>query len=608
VKLAEYVAQFLRDHGGTVVFTVPGGGAMHLNDAFGHTQGLDCVYNLHEQASAVAAEAFARTAGGTGVALVTSGPGSTNAITGLLGAWLDSTPVVFLSGQVKTSDLRPTPELRQVGAQEVDICSLVDPISKYAVTIRDPFQARIHLETAFHLVHSGRPGPVWIDIPLDIQAADIDPKALASAGDSWTDLEPAEHSVLHGSELSSRVAQVVQILRAAQRPLVLAGNGIRIAGAMRGFTELVHRAGVPVLTTRLGVDLLPGDDPLYFGTPGMLASRAANFILQNCDALLAIGTRLDQNLVAYDPHRVARGATKVMVNIDASELDRLSSVIDLPVCADAAEFVAELAAQLDTVRPDVDEWIDRCGSWKARYPFVTPESTRKADAAGLLSVYRFADALSDAASEGDVLLPGSSGTACEIVLTALRVKPGQRVFHNKGTGAMGFGPPAALGACLASGGTRVICVDGDGGFQFNAQELETIRRLALPIKFFVVANEGYACIRQSQTHHFGRLSGADASSGLTLPDITTLAQAYGVATDRISSKDGLADAIRRVLSTDGPCVCEVVVAADEERMPRVQSMVRDDGSVVSKPLEDMWPFLNRDEFLSNMIVPPLREP
>ena len=607
MKLSDYVCEFIRDEGVSHLFTVPGGGAMHLNDSAGHTAGLECVYDLHEQASAVAAEAFARASGRMGAAMVTSGPGATNAVTGVLAAWLDSTPVLFVSGQVKTGDLRPDPRLRQVGVQEVDICSIVGPITKYSATVTDPATIRRHLETAARLSGSGRPGPVWIDLPLDVQAAQVEPDLQSGADDDWRSLEPALSTALCPQDLAACARRVAGLLAHAQRPVILAGDGIRIAGAAPRFDRLVRSAGAPVLTTRLAVDLMPFDDPLRFGTPGMLAARYANLVLQNSDLLLAIGARLDQNLIAYDPARFARGATKVVVNIDAAELQRLAPIVDVPVCADAADFIAALLEALPSDCAAPAAWLDRCREWRAAYPFVSEDSLREARRAGILSVYEFSQILSDELAADDVVLPGSSGAACEIFLTALQVKRGQRVFHNKGTGALGLGQPAALGACLGSERRRVVCVDGDGGFQFNAQELETIRRLDLPVKIFVVSNAGYACIRQSQDNHFGRLSGADPSSGLTLPDVCALAGAYGVKSVRIDDPAAVRKGVRDVLASAGPVVCDVVVAPDEERKPRVQSLVQPDGSVISKPLEDMWPYLDRDEFRRAMIVPPVPE-
>ena len=573
---------------------------MHLNDSIGHQPGIEVVYNLHEQASAVAAEAYARVNGDLGVALVTSGPGSTNAVTGVLAAWLDSTPVLFLSGQAKRADLKRASGLRQLGSQEVDICSIVRPITKYAVTVEDPERILEHLDVAFNLAHSGRPGPVWLDIPVDVQAAPVDPDRLVGAGDRWHALDPIADAVADEHALDHAAQSVADMLARAERPVLLVGNGVRVARAVESFQILAHRIGIPVLTTRLGIDLIAGNDPLCFGIPGTIASRSANFTLQNSDFLLAIGTRLDQGLIAYNPAGLARDARKVMVNIDGAELARLAPFMDLTVQADAGAFIEALARHLADDSAKRDAWLNRCRAWRVRYPFVTSESTAIADKAAAVSVYRFAEILAGELDAGDVILPGSSGAAVEIFLTAFRSKEHQRIFHNKGTGAMGFGLPAAVGASIAANGRPVVCIDGDGGIQFNIQELETIRRLQLPIKVFVVNNGGYASIRQSQSNHFGRLTGADGSSSLTLPDVGKVAKAYGIAAMRIAKPRSLRRQIRRVLALAGPVLCEVVVAPDEERMPRVQSEVRPDGSVVSKPLEDMWPYLDRHEFESNM--------
>ena len=602
VKLSDYLAGELAGRGVRHVFSVPGGGAMHLNDSIGHQPGIQVVYNLHEQASAVAAEAYARTRGDLGVAMVTSGPGAVNAITGVLAAWLDSTACLFLSGQAKRADLKGTSGLRQLGSQEVDICALVGPITKYAVTVLDPGRILEHLETALLLARSGRPGPVWLDLPLDVQAALIDPGALVSVREGWQTLDPASGYQLDSDGIAAAATRTAAMIRGAERPVILAGNGIRVAGADGPFRRLVGQLGVPTLTTRLGVDLMAGDDPCNFGIPGMLASRAANFTLQNCDLLVAIGTRLDPALIAYDPAGLAPGARKIMVNIDPPELNRMSTIMEMTVCADAADFIRALGDALGPDRLTCAAWLRRCRDWRDRYPFVTAESAATADATGSISIYRFAEALADELAAGDVFLPGSSGNACEVVLTAFRSKAEQRIFHNKGTGAMGLGLPAAIGACVAAQ-RRVVCVDGDGGFQFNIQELETLRRLQLPVKLFVINNSGYASIRQSQSRYFGRLTGADSTSDLTLPDIGRVAHGYGIRAFRISRPQEIGRQISEVLATDGPVICEVVVAADEERMPRVQSQLLPDGSVVSKPLEDMWPYLDRAEFQANMLSP-----
>lgn len=599
MKLSDYVIDFLADQGIGHLFMLPGGGAMHLNDSVGRSKRLEYVCNLHEQASAVAAEAYARVTGKLGAALFTTGPGGTNAVTGVAAAWLDSTPCVFVSGQVKRSDIAAGTPLRQLGVQEIDIVSIVRPITKYAVTVLDPKEIRFHLEKAIYLAQSGRPGPVWIDLPLDVQPAEIDPQGLRGyVPDNESAAAPAEH-------LSEMVAAALRHLTAAERPIVLVGNGVRLARAEREFLQMLEALQVPVLTTRLGVDLVPGSHPLLVGMPGGIASRGANFALQNSDCLLVLGARLDMALIAYAPERLAREATKIMVNIDADEIAKLGSAVDLPIVADAAAFIREMQRQAGRGVPaDRSAWIARCRQWKQRYPFVLPEHR---DPARGLSMYAFSEALSDALTGDDVVLPGSSGFACEIFLTAFAVKSGQRVFHNKGTGAMGFAQPAAIGACLGAGGRRTVCVDGDGGFQMNIQELETVRRLNLPIKFFVIDNGGYASIRSSQRNYFGRLTGADAESGMTLPDVLRVAQAYGVATVDVADPSRLEQGIRDTLERPGPVVCRVKTIPDEPRMPRVASMQKADGGMVSKPLEDMWPFLSREEFLENMIVPPLEE-
>jgi acetolactate synthase-1/2/3 large subunit len=359
------------------------------------------------------------------------------------------------------------------------------------------------------------------------------------------------------------------------------------------------------LTTRLGVDLIPANHELSIGMPGSIAPRSANFALQNSDWLLILGARLDMALIAYAPDKLARSAKKIMVNIDLAEIQKLGSAIDITVQADAKLFIEEIVNNSQNIKQrNRSSWLKRCQVWKEKYPFVLPEHRTQT---GKISIYAFAEIISQEISGSTVILPGNAGNASELFLTAFSVKMGQRVLHNKGTGAMGFSQPASIGACLASGGKSTICVDGDGGFQMNIQELETVRRLNLPIKFFVMNNGGYASIRASQHNYFGQLTGADASSGMTLPDVVKVARAYGIQAMRIKSAKNLQVQIRHVLDMPGPVVCDVMIIPDEPRSPRVSSMQKPDGSMVSKPLEDMWPFLGREEFLSNMIVPPLEE-
>ena len=597
MRVADYIAQRIAEAGVRHIFMLPGGAAMHLNDAFGRQPQIEPVSNLHEQACGMAAEAYARITGGLGAVLVTAGPGATNTITGLGGAWLDSTPVIFMSGQVKSADLKGERGVRQYGVQEMDIVRIVEPLTKYAVTITDPSTVRYHVDKALHLAMTGRRGPVWLDLPLDVQGANIEPAELVGY---TPEPEPST-----GTRLALDVTEALRLVSQAQRPVLLVGNGVRMAGAVAEFQQLAERLQIPVLTTWLGMDLIDAEHPLFFGRPGGMAPRGSNFTVQNADFLLVIGSRLDFGLVGYSYENFARAARKVIVDIDPTELAKYPVHVDRPVAADAKAFLSEALRQSEG-RATVDRtsWIQRCRDWQTRYPLLTAEQV---DPALPLSAYNFSSELATAMGPEDVVAPGSSGFACEIFLLNYRCKQGQRMFHNRGTGSMGFGLPASIGACIGSGYRRTICVDGDGGFQMNIQELETARRLNLPIKFFVINNDGYASIRSSQAGYFKQLVCADRTSGMTLPDIKKVAAAYGLATFQIDGPSGLRERIRQVLDTPGPVVCEVVVRSDEPRIPRLASYRKADGNMVSRPIEDLFPFLDRKEFEENMLIPVLPE-
>lgn len=603
MKVSDYVIRFVAELGIKHVFLVPGGGAMHLNDSLSRCKEIEFVCNLHEQASAIAAENYSKATNHFGVALVTTGPGSTNAITGLAGAWLDSTPCLFISGQVKRADRMFAPDgthlgVRQMGVQELDIVSIVESITKYAVTVDDPRTIRYHLEKAVYLAETGRPGPVWIDVPLDVQAYPVDETSLPG-------FEPPI-SESHQEFLQAQVSEVIDALNRAQRPLFLAGNGIRLARAEREFRELIDILQIPLETTWLAIDLIEDQHPLFVGRPGGVAPRGANFAVQNCDFLLSMGARLDRVITGYSPEKFARAAHKVMVDIDPAELHKMGDSVQNKICTDAGVFMRTLLDRRSEVcKKTRSEWKQRCIDWKLKYPVV--QSAHRT-LIGPVSVYNFADVISDELRNDDYIVSGSSGSAIELFLLALRVKAGQRVFHTTALGAMGFGIPASIGVCLAGGRRRSICVDGDGGFQFNIQELETVARLQLPIKFFVLNNDGYASIRASQISFFGEPRiGCDARTGQSLPDIGRVAQSYGLCTDKIEDQSDLRSDLQRVLSRPGPVVCDVRVIPDEVRAPRLSSVQRADGSFVSKPLEDLWPFLDRDEFFANMLIPTLEE-
>jgi acetolactate synthase-1/2/3 large subunit len=602
MKLSDYVIQFIADLGVKHVFLVPGGGAMHLNDSLGRCKAIEFVCNLHEQASAIAAENYSKATNDFGVALVTTGPGSTNAITGVAGAWLDSTPCLFVSGQVKRADSMFRPDgsptgVRQMGVQEVDIISMVSAITKYAVTVNDPESIRYHMERATHLARTGRPGPVWIDIPLDVQAMQIDP--YTQAGYIPED-EPAADALL-----KDQVSTIIEKLNAAERPMVLIGNGVRLSRAENELRQLLETLDVMVETTWLAIDLIDEDHPQFVGRPGVIAQRGANFAIQNCDFLLALGARLDRVVTGFAPERFARGAYKAMVDIDGAELAKMGDSIHTAVKADAGDFIREMLRQSGgVVVKDRSTWRERCAHWKNSYPLVLDEHRTP----GRVSTYYMSEIVSNELSEGDYIVSGSSGSAIELFLLAFKVKERQRIFHTTALGAMGFGIAAAIGACLAGGRCRTVVVDGDGGFMFNIQELETVVRLNLPIKFFVMNNNGYASIRASQTNFFGSaVIGCDSTTGQSLPDIRRVAEAFGLKTDIIEDQNNLSASINRVLNTPGPVVCDVRVVLDEVRQPRLSSVQKIDGSFVSRPLEDLWPFLDRGEFADNMIVPILED-
>ena len=518
-------------------------------------------------------------------------------MTGLAAAWMESASCIFLSGQVKRADSLAGRGVRTMGPQEVDIVSIVRPITKYAVTVTQPETIRYHLEKAVYLATHGRRGPVWLDIPLDVQSSTIDDAAL----DGFEPPPPKATDLL-----ARQAAEAIELLNRAERPVLFLGNGARaLAGG--ALEELIARIGAPVLTTWKAIDLLPESHPLYAGRPGAIGQRGANFTQQNADCLLIVGARLDLPQTAFDHPGFGRAAAKIMVDVDPAELAKMQTKIDLPVCGEASAFVREMLRLSGRfAAKDRSWWVRRTKEWQAKYPVVLPEYWNAPG--GVVNSYVLVDALSDAAAPDDVLVPGSSGPCSDVFMQAFRVKAGQRVVNAPGLGAMGTGLPGSIGACLASGRRRTICVNGDGGFQLNIQDLETVRRLRLPIKYFILCNNAYASIVATQRNYFqGRLVASDATSGLTLPDVTKVAAAYGIDTARIGGHANLAGKVREVLDRDGPVVCAVNVSPDQPTAPRVISTVRPDGSSASKPMEDMWPFLSREEFLANMIVPPQEE-
>lgn len=579
---------------------------MHLNQSLGAETTIEPVCNSHEQASAMCAEAYAKVTNHLGVCMVTTGPGGTNAVTGVAGAWLDSTPTLFVSGQVKRPDRMFDREgqplgMRQLGVQEVDIVSIVKPITKYAVTVLEPQDIRYHMEKAVYLALNGRPGPVWIDIPLDVQASPIEDVSTLRAFDPDELQAPTQKT-----NLEREVSRLIEKLNQAERPLLFAGNGIRLARATAEFDSLRHLLQIPSVATWCAADMVPSDEPTFVGRPGSVAARGANFALQNCDLLLAIGVRLDFAITGYAPHNLAREAHKAAVDIDSAELAKLNPHLQQPICADAKAFLRELLRQKDSIRlKEHGAWDARCIDWKTRYPVVTDDH-RKPDSK--VSIFHLAEVIGTESDPSDLLVSGSSGSGIEIFLLACPTRSGQRIYHTAGLGSMGYGLPMSLAVCIGGGRHRTILVDGDGGFQFNIQELETVSRLKLPVKFFVLNNDGYASIRASQTGYFGKPNiGCDRQTGLTVPDLKKVAAAYDIPSIVIADQKNLREDVRRALAMEGPVVIDVHVIPDEVRAPRLQSYQKPDGSFISKPLEDMFPFLPREEFLANMLIKPLPE-
>lgn len=532
MRLSDYVMGFLAREGVRDIFLVPGGGNMYLVDSAARQVGLAVTACLHEQAAAIAADGYAQFTGNLGVALVTTGPGGTNAVTGVAGAWTESTPLLILSGQVKTADIKKNDQTRTRGFQEIDIVSVVRSITKYAVTVKEPWMIRYHLERAAHLARTGRKGPVWVDIPVDVQKVEIEPETLQGYTPATT---------WRMDNVSINAGTTLELIAQAERPVILAGHGIKSAKSETLFRECIARLNVPVLTTWRAADLVGDDHPLYCGRPGALGQPGANLIVQDADLLVAIGARLDFGQIGYDDEFLSTGK-KVIVDVDANELSKHRFPIAIAVEADAGAFLAGLYAQLPGLRSrNRQGWLDRCRSWKE-----------------LGQSDPLVDVLSDLLTPEDLLVPCSSGTGANTFMLDFRVKFGQRVLNSPGFGAMGYDIPQSIGACLASG-RRTVCLAGDGGFQLNIQELETVQRLGLPIKFFYLNNGGYASIRATQRKYFdGRLVASNPASGLTLPDVSRIAEAYLIHSNRIEEPGELGELVREALNAPGPFICEVM--------------------------------------------------
>jgi acetolactate synthase-1/2/3 large subunit len=596
IRVADYIAQTLALHGIRDVFLVTGGGAMHLNDAIGRCKDLRYFCCHHEQACAMAAESYYRLSGRMAAVNVTTGPGGTNAVTGVYGAYVDSLAMIVISGQVKwETTVRSTSlPLRQLGDQEIDITRLVSSVTKYAVMVTDPATIRYHLERALYLATSGRPGPVWIDVPMNVQGAGIDPEKLPGYDpdeDRLTDLT---------SDVPGTCRHVVSKLNQARRPVILAGSGIRIGGAHEQFIQLAGRWGVPVVTAWNAHDLIWDDHPHYVGRPGTIGDRAGNFAVQNADFLLVLGCRLNIRQISYTWRNFARHAYKVVVDIDAAELKKPTIAPDLPIHADVKEVLGGLL-EIDHEPSQLHrQWLEWCRVRKDRYPVVLPAYWENKTT---VNPYCFGQALFDALPEDEIVVTGD-GTACVTTFQAARIRRGQRLYTNSGCASMGYDLPAAIGACVAAGGAkRVICLAGDGSIQMNLQELQTIAGGGLPVKLFVLNNQGYHSIRQTQQNFFpDNLVGCGPDSRLNFPSFEKLAWAYGIPYRRCQTHEHLREMIHQTLEGPGPQLCEVMLDLAQPFSPKLSSRTLPDGRMISSPLEDLAPFLSREELRENMLV------
>lgn len=586
VKVSDYIASRLPELTGSKhCFLLSGGGIMHLCDSLGRSSGITPVPMHHEQAAAIAADAYGRFANTTGIVVTTTGPGATNAITGVSGSYLDSTPLIAISGQVSRATWKGSEGVRQLGFQEIDIVPIVKSFTKYAVTITEPAEVCFHLEKAAWLARQGRPGPVWLDIPLDVQAALIEPDELGS-------FKPPDASSDSGNaDLSKSVRRVLELLKASKRPLLVAGHGVWLSDAASDFRNLVARLGIPVQTSWNGADLLEESHQLYFGRHNSYGPRYPNIIVQNCDLLISLGCRLGIQQIGYNWSAFAPDAKKVMVDIDLGELQKRTLKIDLPIHADARSFIRELLRS-DFVCAASEEWLGWCKRVRNDFPVITEDYLLDEN----VDPHVFVDALSEVCPADAVVVPGSSGTGFTVANQQFKIKKGQRFFSSKGHAAMGYGVPSSIGACFASGGRLTITIVGDGGLMLNVQELQTIRHQGLPIKVFVFSNAGYFSIRTTQRNYFqGRYVGSDAASGVSIPDLIGLAAAFGLAYDRVETHSSLTKTLQDILSRPGPSLIEVVLSPDKPLLPKLSSRKRDDGSMESLPLDDMEPFLERAE-------------
>lgn len=582
IKVSDYIIDFLVKQGVKDCFMLVGGGAMHLNDSAGSHPGMNYVCCLHEQACAMAAESYARCKRDLGVAIVTTGPGVTNTVTAIGAAWIESTPLFVISGQVKRADSLENTGVRSMGVQELEVIPIVESITKYAVKLKDPQMVRYELEKCVAIARQGRPGPVLLDVPLDVQASFVEEDSLVSYNDEY------KKPVIKAETLD----EVVKLLETAKRPVFYGGGGVYMSSASDAFVQLAEKFNIPVMTTWNGIDIIWNEHPLYMGRPGGIGQRAANFIIQSCDLLVTFGTRLASLQTGFNYDDYARDAKMVMVDIDPAELDKAKLHPYLKVECDVKDFIEQMLKRNVNIQ-DHQSWIKACKDVVAQFPNINDE-WRKADEPA--NSYLLVESLSKQMNADDVYCGGRAGTCVDTIIHAFQVKKDQRVIATKGLSSMGYGLPAAIGAAVAYPGKKIVINNGDGGFVMNIQELAVVKHLNLPLKIFVLNNHGYATIVSTQTNVFkGHFVGCNSDSNLELGDIKAVAEAYGIKTYSINKNSEIEDVVAKVLNYDGPVLCDVNVSIVQPIQPRQASFKNEKGQMQSRPLEDMRPFLEKEE-------------
>ncbi|MBR6171944.1 MAG: thiamine pyrophosphate-binding protein [Eubacterium sp.] len=607
IKVAKYISEFFTSHDVTDCFMVTGGGAMHLDDALGHQEGMKCTFNHHEQACAIAAEGYTRMTGKIALVCVTSGPGGTNAITGVMGGWVDSIPMFIISGQVKRETTTWSCQelgLRQLGDQEFQIIDSVKNMTKYAVMITEPSEIAFHLEKAWYLALEGRGGPVWLDIPLDVQGAMVETEEMIHF-DVEYEKNNQRNDLRYDSSCYSEpkmkypcdntvIRKIVERIRSAKAPLILSGTGIRLGNAEEEFLSFVEKYKIPVVTAWNANDTIAYDNPYYVGMPGTVGIRSGNFAIQNCDLLISLGCRMNIRMIGYNHFDFAKNAYKVVVDIDERELRKPTVKIDLPVCSDVKRFLNKMLDEKYTPLVEHETWRAWCRNLLERFPANRPEFHSSENA--MLNPYSFIDSLFLKLREDDRIICGN-GSACVVTFQAAKIKQGQRLFTNSGCAAMGYGFPAALGVAVSDNSKRTICIDGDGSIMMNLQELATVKQNNLNLKIFILNNNGYLSIRQTQRNLFQPpYIGIDGESGVSFPDFELVAKAFGLDYYRLEQGESYDRTLTHALGGTKACICEVMLDPEQNFEPKSSSRILPDGRIVSPSLDDMAPFLPREEY------------